>query len=82
MNTIRRLGGLFWVLAIGVVVLYAFFVTLNAFAPGDVWWVTAGVAVLVALLAVHLVHVRRELAKGGQSSARRELNAMREKRGF
>jgi len=66
----------FWVLALAVIVLFAFFVALGAFSPGDVLWVTIGVAVLCVLWIVHgLLEGRRK---------RRDPNVVRarERRGF
>lgn len=81
----RALGnalGAFWMLATGAVVLYVFFVALDAFEPTEAWLVTAVVAVLAVLVAIHFVRVRRELARHGPNEARRSLNRMRERRGF
>ena len=77
-----NLASFFWIAALGVVVLYVFFAVLGAFDPGDVWALTAVVVVLIVLLAIHFVHVRRELSEEGPNSARRQLNAWRERRGF
>lgn len=82
MNQLARLSNAFWMLAVGVIVLYAFFVALDAFAPGDVWVLTIVVAVLAVMLAVHFLHLRRELDREGPNEARRALNAWRERRGF
>jgi membrane protein implicated in regulation of membrane protease activity len=82
MRPLGILYNAFWTLAIGIVALYAFFVTINALAPGEVWALTAVVAVLSLLLVVHFVHLRRVLKQGGPNETRRQLNAMRERRGF
>ena len=79
---IRGAASFFWIAALGVVVLYFFFAVLGAFDPGEVWALTTLIAVLIVLLAIHFVHVRRELAEEGPNSARRQLNAWRERRGF
>ena len=44
----RLIGELFWVLAIGVILVYAFFLMLGAMEPGDV----AGISILVGVLVV------------------------------
>ena len=49
----------FWILALAVIVLFAFFVALGAFAPGDVLWVTLLVVVLCVLWIVHATLSRR-----------------------
>ena len=68
----------FWVVALGLVLMYAFFVALGAFAPGDV----AGVSIAVGLLALmYLVHA---WATGRRARERRDprLARDRERRGF
>ena len=68
----------FWVLALGVIGCYAFFVALGAFAPGDVLGITIAVA---ALLLLWLVHA---WAQGHRHAGERDprLTAARERRGF
>lgn len=82
MRSFGTLANVFWSLALGIVVLYAFFVAINAFVPGQVWGLTIVVVILALLLAVHFAHLRRVLNQGGSNEARRRLNAMRERRGF
>jgi hypothetical protein len=82
MNVIRRLGSVVWPLLVGLIVLYAFFVALGAFAPGDVWALTVAIAAVTVLVAIHFLHVRNQLARGGPNEARRQRNALRERRGF
>jgi hypothetical protein len=68
----------FWVIALGLILMYAFFVALGAFAPGDV----AGVSIAVGLLAVlYAVHA---WAAGRRERETRDprLKAARERRGF
>jgi membrane protein implicated in regulation of membrane protease activity len=69
----------FWVLALGLIACYAFFVALGAFSPGDVAGVSIAVAVLVALWAVHVWARRRREADAGRDP---RLRAARERRGF
>jgi hypothetical protein len=82
----RLLGQLqlsFWLCAIGVVVLYVFFVTVATIPPGQVAGWTAVAAVLAALVAIHNLRVESELADpGGDPRLRRSLNRQRERRGF
>ena len=73
----ETLAPLMWVLIVGLVVLYAFFVALGAFSPWDVAPVSALVAVLVALYAVH---AWREAHRPDGSDP--ELQRARERRGF
>jgi uncharacterized membrane protein len=77
-----NLASFFWTAAIGVVVLYFFFAVLGAFDPGEVWALTVLIGVLIVLIALHFAHMRRELDQEGPNSARRQLNAWRERRGF
>jgi uncharacterized membrane protein YhaH (DUF805 family) len=55
----------FWILALAVIALFAFFVALGAFSPMDVIWATILVVVLCVLWVVHAVledrrHDRRD----------------------
>lgn len=79
---VTSVASFFWTAALGVVVLYFFYAVLGAFDPGEVWGLTVAVAVLIVLLAIHYVQLRRELDAEGPNSARRQLNAWRERRGF
>jgi membrane protein implicated in regulation of membrane protease activity len=68
----------FWVLALGVIGCYIFFVALGAFSPGDVLGITIAVA---ALLLLWLVHAwARSHRHAGERDPR--LTAARERRGF
>ena len=69
----------FWVLALGLIACYAFFVALGAFSPGDVVGVSIAVGVLVALWALH-VWARRRRERDADLDPR--LRAARERRGF
>jgi peptidoglycan/LPS O-acetylase OafA/YrhL len=73
----HRVTGLFWALALGAIVCYAFFAALGAFAPGDVAAVTIVVAVLAVLSIIHAWMVR---ARGADRDP--ELRGARERRGF
>jgi membrane protein implicated in regulation of membrane protease activity len=68
----------FWVIALGVIGCYAFFVALGAFAPGDVAGVSIAVGVLLVLWLVHA------WARGHGRAEERDprLTAARERRGF
>ena len=82
MSTIGKLSGVFWALCVGVVVLFAFFAALQAISPGEVWWLTVGVAILAVMCLVHFMRVRRALDEHEQDEFRRMVNAFRERRGF
>jgi fatty acid desaturase len=66
----------FWVLALGLIAAYAFFLALGAFSPGDVLPVTILTAVLVLLWLVHA-----QLARHVTEHDPRTRHA-RERRGF
>ena len=67
----------FWILALAVIALFAFFVALGAFSPMDVIWATILVVVLCVLWVVHAVleDRRRDRRDPG-------LIRARERRGF
>ena len=67
----------FWILALAVIALFAFFAALGAFSPMDVLWVTILVAVLCVLWVVHAVLEDRR--RGRRDPA---LTRARERRGF
>jgi fatty acid desaturase len=77
-NVARVVREAFWVIALGVIACYAFFVLLGAWNPGDVVGVSIAVGVLVVLWLIH----------GWAQSHRRaeardpRLTAARERRGF
>jgi membrane protein implicated in regulation of membrane protease activity len=68
----------FWVIALGLIACYAFFVVLGAFSPADVGGVSIAVGVLVALWLVHAWTERHRRAAGRDA----RLTAARERRGF
>jgi fatty acid desaturase len=67
----------FWILILSVVVLFAFFVALGAFSPGEVAGLSIGVAVLAVVWAVHAAWQARH--RDGRDPA--AIRA-RERRGF
>ena len=67
----------FWVLALAVIVLFAFFAALGAFSPADVIWATVLVALLCVLWVVHAVAQDRHRERRDPSVVR-----ARERRGF
>jgi hypothetical protein len=68
----------FWVIALGLIACYAFFVALGAFAPGDVIGVSIAVGVLVVLWLVHAWAQSHRRFEGRDP----RLTAARERRGF
>jgi fatty acid desaturase len=73
-NTVREA---FWVIALGLIACYAFFVALGAIDPGDAAGVSIAVGVLVVLW---VVHAWAESHRRGERDPR--LTAARERRGF
>ena len=77
----RMLGTLsatFWILILAIVVLFAFFIALGAFKPGEVLGVTAVVAGLAVLWIAHAAWDARR--RGDMRDA--ESMRHRERRGF
>jgi hypothetical protein len=52
---LSTLSETFWILVLSVVVLFAFFVALGAFSPGEVAGLTIAVVVLALLWIAHAV---------------------------
>jgi hypothetical protein len=68
----------FWVIALGVVLVYAFFLVLGALDPGDVGVLSIGVAIIVGLWLLRSWAWRRR--HGDELDPR--LVRQRERRGF
>jgi membrane protein YdbS with pleckstrin-like domain len=77
-NVARVVREAFWVIALGLIACYAFFVALGAWHPGDVVGVSIAVGVLVVLWIVHA------WAQGHRRPEGRDprLTAARQRRGF
>ena len=67
----------FWILVLSIVVLFAFFIALGAFKPGDVAWLTVGVLGLALLWAAHAAWDARHRSGRDPATIRN-----RERRGF
>jgi uncharacterized membrane protein len=73
----------FWIAVAGVIVLYAFFVALAGVSLGQLVGVTIVVGALAAIFILRNLRVARDLAnRGGDPDRRRNLNQIRERRGF
>jgi hypothetical protein len=74
----RTAADAFWVIALGLIAAYAFFVALGAFAPGDVTGLTIAIAVLTGLWAL------RAWSQAHKQRSERDprLAHARERRGF
>jgi hypothetical protein len=83
MGVIGRLRLSFWVVVIGTVVLYVFFVALATISPSQVAAVTVAVGALAVIVTFRNVRVAAQLAdRGGDPQLRRSRNRTRERRGF
>ena len=71
------LSDTFWVLILGIVVLFAFFLALGAIGPGDVVWLTLAMLALALLWVAHAAWEGRH-RDGRDPAAIRN----RERRGF
>ena len=76
-RTLATLAATFWVLVLAVVVLFAFFVALGAFSPGEVVGLTIGVVVLAVLWIAHAMWDSRHADPHDPAMVR-----ARERRGF
>jgi len=83
MGVIRRLRLSFWLIAIGGVVLYVFFVVVATVSPGQTAALSAVICALAALFTLRNVRVAAHLAdRRGDPQLRRSVNRIRERRGF
>ena len=74
---LATLSETFWILVLSVVVLFAFFVALGAFTPGEVAGLTIAVIVLALLWIAHAVWASRHRDPHDPAMIR-----ARERRGF
>lgn len=74
---LATLGETFWILVLAVIALFAFFVALGAFSPGEVVVLTVAVIALAILWILHAVWQSRH-REGRDPAAVRA----RERRGF
>ena len=76
-RTLATLAATFWILVLAIVVLFAFFVALGAFSPGEVVGLTIAVAVLAVLWIAHAMWDSRHTDPHDPAMVR-----ARERRGF
>jgi uncharacterized membrane protein YhaH (DUF805 family) len=74
---VATLSETFWLLVLAVVAMFAFFLALGAFKPGEILGVTIAVVVLAALWIAHAMWVARHHDGRDPSAVR-----ARERRGF
>jgi len=83
MRLLGRIGTPLWLVVLGAIVMYVFFVVVASIPPAQVALVTIVVAVLALLFLLRSARVASELAdRGGNPAIRRALNRARERRGF
>jgi cobalamin biosynthesis protein CobD/CbiB len=83
MGVIGHLRLSFWVVVVGTIVLYSFFVVLATIPLDQVVALTIGIVALAAVFTIRNVRLAAELAdRGGNPQLRRSLNRIRERRGF
>ena len=73
----ETMSNTFWILVLSIVVLFAFFVALGAFKPGEVAGLTVGVCVLALAWAAHAAWESRHRDGRAPATIRN-----RERRGF
>jgi fatty acid desaturase len=77
-----RVLNFLWALSVGAVALFGFFAVMGGFSPGDVLWLTLIVAFLAVLFVIHQMRVSHELSEHGDEPVLREVQRIRERRGF
>jgi hypothetical protein len=83
MRIMGRLAVPLWLVVIGVIVMYAFFVVVASVSPTRIAAVTAVIAMLSILFAIRSLRIASELTdRGGDPALRRARNRARERRGF
>jgi fatty acid desaturase len=71
-----------WAMCLGAVALFGFFAVMGGFAPGDVLWLSLVVAFLAAAFVIHQLRVAHELSEHEDDEMVRQLQRIRERRGF
>ena len=78
-----RSRALFWAMSLGVIVLFLFLIAFAGLGVSEVAWLSGAVLALAVAFAVHAFLVGRALrASGGGDDSMRNLNRLRERRGF
>jgi hypothetical protein len=71
-----------WAMCLGAVALFGFFAVMGGFAPGDVLWLSLVVAFLAAAFVIHQLRVTHEVSEHEDDEMVRQLQRIRERRGF
>jgi membrane protein implicated in regulation of membrane protease activity len=80
MSAATVVWNVFWVLALGAIALWGFFLIFGAFSPADPVWPTVAIGVLALLAALHFAHVRKVIDE--DKDLARRTHMIRERRGF
>ena len=70
----------FWEIALGIVVLWLFFLVMGALSVSDPLWLTITMGVLGAAALLHMIHTRSIVEHDSELS--RRAHTLRERRGF
>ena len=76
---IGALSSLFWIVSLGLIAMWAFFLALGAFEPGEMVGVTVAIAGLLVLWVWHAWREHQRTVEGGRDP---RLTHERERRGF
>jgi hypothetical protein len=79
---LSRMLGPLSVLCLGVVVMFVFFAALGEVSPSEVLLPMIVIGALAVLFALRSLVVRHELGEHGNRKMLREVNSLRERRGF
>jgi hypothetical protein len=83
MGILGRITLTLWIVIIGAIVMYVFFVAVASVSPSQVAGTTTVVAALSVLFGIRSMRISSELAaRGGDPALRRARNRARERRGF
>jgi membrane protein implicated in regulation of membrane protease activity len=83
MGIIGRITLSLWIVIVGVIAMYVFFIAVASIPPAQVAGVTAVVAALAVIFLIRSMRISSELAsRGGDPALRRARNRARERRGF
>src|SRR5437762_7901419 len=83
MGILSRITLTLWMVIVGTIVMYVFFVAVATVSPSQVAGATTVVAALSVLFAIRSMRISSELAaRGGDPALRRARNRARERRGF
>lgn len=76
----RLVWEVFWGFALGIVVLWVFFIVMGAVAVDDPLWLTIAMGVLGFTALAHLIHEHTVMNRDTELS--RRVHTLRERRGF